>query len=66
MNNAKIRKGLKIIDNGIQRKIIDVEKYTDSDYVCYYVDIPFEDGDKFFEKGSPYYNNLLNKIQEKI
>ncbi len=39
--------------DGIDRTIVDVERsrgnktFTNSDYSCYYVDIPFEDGDEY-------------------
>lgn len=48
--------------DGIDRTIVDIErkrgnkKFTNSDYGCYYVDIPLEGGDKYFEK---YYEEIL-------
>jgi hypothetical protein len=51
--------------DGIDRTIVDVERsrgnktFTNSDYSCYYVDIPFEDGDEYFEKYSEYYEEIL-------
>ena len=51
--------------DGIDRTIVDVERsrgnktFTNSDYGCYYVDIPFEDGDEYFEKYSEYYEEIL-------
>ena len=51
--------------DGITRTITDVEKhkgnkyFTNSDYACYSVDIPFDDGDFYFEKYSEVYENVL-------
>ena len=59
--------------DGITRKIIDVEKqkgnktFTNSDYACYYVDIPFKtedngksfEDDDYFEKYSDLYEDVL-------
>lgn len=51
--------------DGIERTIIEIERergnkcFTNSDYACYYVDIPFEGGDEFFEKYSDFYEELL-------
>lgn len=51
--------------DGIDRTIVDVEHtrgnkiFTNSDYGCYYVDLPFEDGDEYFEKYSEYYEEIL-------
>jgi hypothetical protein len=51
--------------DGIDRTIIDIEKesgnkmFTNSDYACYYVNIPFDDGEDFFEKYSDFYEELL-------
>lgn len=66
----RINKTYKFPD-GIDRNIVEVEKvkgnktFTNSDYACYYVDTPFEDGDYFFEKYSDYYEEclLLNGFQ---
>ena len=60
----KLLKGTKFVfpNDGIERKIIDIERYTDSNYVCYYVDIPFFNGDDFFEKNSIYYNEIIKTI----
>jgi len=44
-------------NDGIDRTIIDIEKIKGNSY---YVDIPFEDGDVFFEKYSDYYEELLS------
>lgn len=51
--------------DGIDRTIVDIERtsgnktFTNSDYACYYVDIPFEGGDEYFEKYSDYYEEIL-------
>lgn len=61
-----IRKNRKYkFSDGVWRTIIDIERYpgnktfTNSDYVCYYVDIPFDSKDDFFEKYSEEYENVL-------
>lgn len=61
-----MKKGNKYkFSDGIERTIIDIERtpgnktFTNSDYACYYVDIPFEDGDSFFEKYSEFYDEIL-------
>ena len=52
--------------DGIDRTIVNIEKergnkiFTNSDYSCYYVDIPFEDNDNFFEKYSDLYEEVLS------
>jgi hypothetical protein len=62
----KIRKGTIFTHNdNIKRKIIDVEKYSNNNYVCYYVDVEFDDGDDFFEKDSPVYNEIVEIINKK-
>lgn len=52
--------------DGITRKIVDVERhvgndtFTNSDYACYYVDVPFDGGDEYFEKYSNLYEEVIN------
>lgn len=51
--------------DGITRKITEVERrkgnnwFTNSDYACYSVDIPFEGDDLYFEKYSHLYEEVI-------
>lgn len=61
----KLKKGRTFVDSEdqIKRTIIDIEESDEDDYVCYYIDIPFNDGDEFFEHGSLYHEQLLTPTE---
>jgi hypothetical protein len=62
----KIEINTEFLYDGIIRKIIEIEEDDESDYVCYYVDKPFVDGDSFFEKNSPLYNEILKWLNRVV